>query len=217
MKNDKPEELHDTHPKTEDSGQQPISKVDADYEAIKRIFELTLEMRNFEITQLTHRNNFFMIFQGVLLAGVVQSTHMLPVVSFLVCMAGFSVSIYQVAMAGGAKFWQEYWEAALEKTEELLIHRIIRRAPDTHISRRTVAYRLFHDDTTAYEKIVRERLNKHNAGGTVSKIIMQRFSVSRIPIYVGVCLSLIWFLLVLCTMRGYAPLGIPSFIVGFSK
>src|SRR5450830_1129109 len=62
----------------------PRSKVDHDYEAMKSIFKLCVEMRNFEITQLTHRNNFFMIFQGVLLSGVVQSSHMFPVVSFLV-------------------------------------------------------------------------------------------------------------------------------------
>jgi len=46
-------------------------------------------MREFEITQLAQRNNFFMIFQGVMLAGVIQSSHAIPVVSFLVCVAGF--------------------------------------------------------------------------------------------------------------------------------
>ena len=176
-------------------------------------------MRNFEITQLTHRNNFFMIFQGVLLAGIVQSTHTLPIVSFLVCVAGFSVSIYQVAMAGGAKFWQEYWEATLGITEKILLNRIVRRGADNSLTenRRSMLYRLFHDDTAKYDDLVRDRLKKHDANGIILKIIMQRFSVSRIPIYVGLCLSLVWLLLILCTMRGYAPFGIPSFIVGFSK
>ena len=204
---------------TQSQSQQSKSKVDADYEAIKSIFKLCVEMRNFEITQLTHRNNFFMIFQGVLLAGIVQSTHTLPIVSFLVCVAGFSVSIYQVAMAGGAKFWQEYWEATLGITEKILLNRIVRRGADNSLTenRRSMLYRLFHDDTAKYDDLVRDRLKKHDANGIILKIIMQRFSVSRIPIYVGLCLSLVWLLLILCTMRGYAPFGIPSFIVGFSK
>ena len=34
---------------------------------LKRIYEVAIETRNFEIAQLVHRNNFFMIFQGVLI------------------------------------------------------------------------------------------------------------------------------------------------------
>ncbi len=89
--------------------------------AIKALFELTLELRNFEISQLVQRNNFFMIFQGVLLAGVVQSSHTKPVVSFLVCLAGLIVSISQTRMAAGAKFWQDYWQEALVRAEETML------------------------------------------------------------------------------------------------
>lgn len=96
--------------------------------AMKRLFQIALETRNFEISQLVQRNNFFMIFQGVLLAGMVQSSHSKPVVSFLVCVAGLMVSVYQVKMAAGAKFWQEYWEAALHKVEKDLIDHLKSKA-----------------------------------------------------------------------------------------
>lgn len=206
------------HVETEAPEEPQRSRIDVDYEAMKSIFKLCVEMRNFEITQLTHRNNFFMIFQGVLLAGVVQSSHTLPVVSFLVCVAGFLVSVYQVAMAGGAKYWQEYWEEVLSKSEQLLVKRIMRRRVDRPSDdQREIIFRLFHDDAEQYRKIVGNRLKKHDADGFIYKIIMARYSVSRIPIYVGICLSIVWGLLILCTMRGYAPFGIPSFIVGFSK
>ncbi|MHC1910589.1 RipA family octameric membrane protein [Klebsiella pneumoniae] len=41
-----------------------------DLRAVKRLYELTIRIRDFEITQLSQRNNFFMIFQGVLFAGL---------------------------------------------------------------------------------------------------------------------------------------------------
>ena len=39
--------------------------------SIKAVYEIAIQTRNFEIQQLINRNNFFMIFQGVLLAAVV--------------------------------------------------------------------------------------------------------------------------------------------------
>ena len=37
---------------------------------LKAVYKLAIETRNFEIQQLINRNNFFMLFQGVLLAAV---------------------------------------------------------------------------------------------------------------------------------------------------
>ena len=163
-------------------------------------FEIALRMRDFEITQLTTRNNFFMIFQGVLFAGLIQSTHTKPVVSVLVCVVGFLVAIFQVGMASGAKFWQEYWEAMLTQYER-------------HV--RGGEPELFHEDTCRYEKTVSSRLHDRGLGGIAARLVMSRYSVSRIPIYVGIALAAVWALLVLCGLRGYPPLGIPSFVVGF--
>lgn len=188
-----------------------VSQENPDTDALKRLFNIALETRNFEISQLVQRNNFFMIFQGVLLAGVVQSSHGIPVVSFLVCLAGFAVSLYQVQMAAGAKFWQEYWEAALQKVEEQLISHLTSQ----YDGRRKII-QLFHEDSHIYDQMVRDRLKSKKFGFTES-LVMRRFSVSRVPIGVSIALTVVWFLLVLCTLRGYPPLDVPSFIVGFKS
>lgn len=164
-------------------------------------FEIALRMRDFEIGQLTQRNNFFMIFQGVLFAGLVQSDHATPIISFMACIAGLVVSVFQVGMASGSKFWQEYWEQMLSEYEK---------------AARLENPELFHDNNDCqYEQAVKARMNRRKFNGMASKLVMCRFSVSRIPIYVGIALSVIWGLLVLCTLRGYPPLSIPGFIVGF--
>jgi hypothetical protein len=177
--------------------------------ALKRLFQIALETRNFEISQLVQRNNFFMIFQGVLFAGLVQSSHSKPVVSFLVCLAGLMVSLYQVQMAAGAKFWQEYWEAALQRIEEELVKHLSSPA-----ARRAKIFHLFHEDEHVYLQMVKDRLNGKGVGLT-RMLVMKRFSVSRVPIYVALTLAGIWLLLLLCAMRGYPPLSVPSFVVGF--
>ncbi len=164
-------------------------------------FEIAMRLRDFEITQLTQRNNFFMIFQGVLFAGLVQSGHQIPVVSFMVCIVGFFVSLFQVGSASGAKFWQEYWEQKQSYFEEL--------------ARDKKPLELFHNDDCLYTKTVKERLNHRGLCALTRKLILCRFSVSRIPIYVGIVLTISWGLLVLCTLREYPPLSVPSFIVGF--
>lgn len=184
-------------------------KEDEDVLALKALFKTTLETRNFEISMLVQRNNFFMIFQGVLLAGLIQSSHTKPIVSFMVCLAGLLVSAFQTQMAAGAKFWQEYWEEALHRIEGELL-----TALNHETSSRRNKFSLFHDNMCMYQEIVQERLKNH--GHRISNgLILKRYSVSRIPIYVGAVLTGIWFFLVLCTMRAYPPLGIPSFIVGF--
>lgn len=185
------------------------SPEEPDAVALKRLFQIALETRNFEISQLVQRNNFFMIFQGVLLAGLVQSSHTKPVVSFLVCLAGLMVSLYQVQMAAGAKFWQEYWEAALQRIEMALVAHLSR--PDAG---RAKIFHLFHEDDHVYRQMVNDRLVGKGLGITRA-LVMKRFSVSRVPIYVAVTLAAVWVLLLLCTMRGYPPLSVPSFVVGF--
>lgn len=165
----------------------------ADVEALKALFKIALEKRDFEITQLVQRNNFFMIFQGVLFAGVMQSSHTKPVVTLLVCTAGLLISLFQVGMASGAKFWQEYWEEALKKIEGRLLLHIHR----TDESRREI-WSLFHDRTAIYNEIVNRRLHSHNKSfiSITSWLVAKRFSVSRIPIYVGLSLSIIWAVMV---------------------
>lgn len=169
-------------------------------------FRLALQLRDFEIAQLTQRNNFFMVFQGVLFAGLVQSDHTKPVVSFMVCITGLLVSMYQVGMACGAKFWQEYWEQKVADYESAAL---------TTASQLSIAQtaELFHSNKTLYLETVKRRMRKDMLDFPVNLLIARRFSVSKIPIYAGISMSVVWLLLVLCTLQG--DLTIPKRIVGF--
>src|SRR5690606_24614598 len=89
-------------------------------ESLKAVYKLCIETRNFEIGQLIQRNNFFMLFQGVLLASTLQLDTGKPWVEVIICTAGVLVSAYQLQMACGAKFWQEWWENRVEHYETLL-------------------------------------------------------------------------------------------------
>lgn len=187
------------------------SKTETSYlEAIKSLYKTALDLRNFEISQLVQRNNFFMICQGVMLAGVVQSAHGIPVVSFLVCLAGFVIAIFQVGMASGAKFWQDYWQEKLRKIETELISGLKKT------DERNKFFQLFHKDKYEYEKMVSKQLG-YQCNTFVGKLILKKYSVSQIPIYVALGLCIVWALLVLCTLKSHPPLSVPSFIVGFLR
>jgi len=188
----------------------------SDLRGWKGIYELCVELRNFEISQLVQRNNFFMIFQGVLLAGVCQSAGQIPIVSFMICVAGLAVSVLQAGMAAGAKYWQVHWELNTQKSEQVMmkvwtVHdRLQQKIDDNNVEidshlysqleSRKLLIHLFQEDYN------REAIQESIQGGRVKRrfvnwLIMKRFSASRIPIYVGICLSLVWFVLLICTIR----------------
>ncbi len=170
-------------------------------------FKVALRMRNFEIEQLTQRNSFLMVFQGVLFAGLVQSGHTKPVVSFMVCVAGFVVSLFQVGMASGAKFWQNYWEKKLAEYEYETRKLVI----DDKIKPEQL---LFHGNKSLYKSTVENIMNGDYCT-FIKKLVLHRYSVSRIPIYVGISFSIIWGLLIMCTISDHPYFSVPNFIVGF--
>lgn len=203
----------------------------SDLRGWKGIYELCLELRNFEISQLVQRNNFFMIFQGVLLAGVCQSAGQVPIVSFMACLAGLVVSILQAGMAAGAKYWQVHWEINTQKSEQVMmkvwtvhdrLHDTIEKnkveidpALFSQLESRRLLIHLFEEDYNRdlIEKSLKQGRIKRKV---VNHLIMQRFSASRIPIYVGICLAIIWFALLVCTIRiPGLNLQVLSIITGF--
>ena len=52
--------------------------------SLQRVYEISIETRNFEISQLTNRNNYYMLFQGVLLAAALSNQASKPIVEFMV-------------------------------------------------------------------------------------------------------------------------------------
>lgn len=196
--------------------EQSCRTVIDDLAAWKSIYSLSIELRNFEISQLVQRNNFFMIFQGVLFAGICQSAGQLPVVSFVICLVGLAVSLFQAAMAAGAKYWQEHWEINCRKSEDSMIellkkHRVYRYMNDRFdidmpaeidekLLRRKALVHLFQDNSN------KDDINKNVWLGRpraplVNFLILRRFSSSRIPIYVGLALAVGWGILFISTFR----------------
>ena len=92
----------------------------AQEERLKKLYYIAVKTRNFEITQLVQRNNFFMIFQGVLIACIIYSNNTVPFIHTAVCFVGIFISFFQMQIAAGAKFWQEYWEIQVYEAEERL-------------------------------------------------------------------------------------------------
>ena len=154
---------------------------------LEAVYRLAITARDMEISQLLQRNNFFMIFQGVLFAGLLQAseTSKIPhVVGFLVCFAGFLVSIMQIGMAAGAKFWQERWEHAVETAEKKLF-------PNSLSAEDSELFRVFSSDKDSINAIVEARMR----GKRLGWLVTQRFSPSRIPIYTAMVFAATWLLL----------------------
>lgn len=195
-----------------------------------RGLDLDLRLREFEINQLTQRNNFFMIFQGVLIAGLVQSSgDAAPIISFSMCSLGVIVSVLQIGMAGGAKYWQSRWEAATRSSEIALVLEVVKedklavqtfthdhsrltpleRAqieawnaenPNDQIENDTD--RFLHKAVLADIEGSKEFSRRHALDWWVRKfVIAPKWSVSRIPIWVGAALAVFWFTVWLHTWR----------------
>ncbi|MEJ8320455.1 RipA family octameric membrane protein [Pseudomonas oryzihabitans] len=178
-------------------------------EAAKRVYEQCIEIRNFEISQLASRNNFLMIFQGVLFAGLVQSAGAFPIISFMACLTGFLVSWYQMQIAAGAKYWQEHWEHELKAAEERLLD-LLNIGP-------RVPVKLFSKGAKEIRENVSARLTEANCNLLIKLLILNKYSVSRVPIKLGIALMAVWFVLLLCTLNLSFFWSFPDLILGFRK
>ncbi|WP_318409144.1 RipA family octameric membrane protein [Photobacterium leiognathi] len=164
-----------------------------DVHTLKSLYKISIETRNFEINQLIQRNNFFMLFQGVLLSAVMQTEASKPYVEVIICITGFLVSIYQLQMASGAKYWQEWWESRVEYFEDQLCSKIKQcEDRDTH--------KLFTVKNEDVHDIVKSRLTSHKKKAFTNLLILGGFSVGRAPIKVSFFLIFTWIALFLTTL-----------------
>lgn len=161
-----------------------------DLRAVKRLYELTIRIRDFEITQLSQRNNFFMIFQGVLFAGLAtlyqndKGEAFVPFIAFV----GLIVSLFQIGISSGAKYWQEYWEEAVKEIEEELLRVMSLKGQET----REKVYRIFSISMVEVDAKVKDRLNRSSTNRIIKYLVSCKFSVSRIPIYTALTFSFLW-------------------------
>lgn len=161
--------------------------------AAKSIYKICIDTRNFEISQLIQRNNFFMLFQGVLFAAAMQAQSSKPIVEFVICALGVAVSFYQLQMSCGAKYWQEWWEDRLEYYENIIKSLKKECAKES--------FELFAVSETEVRERVSARLDSGRESKIINFLIKSRFSVTRAPIKVSLVLLLAWGLLTLHTLN----------------
>lgn len=161
--------------------------------SIKSVYRICIETRNFEIAQLIQRNNFFMLFQGVLLAAALQNEAGKPYVEFVISLIGVFVSYYQLQMSCGAKFWQEWWESRVEELESTLKNS--KAATDNDF------VDLFNTSSEIVKETVARRLNKNRKSNFIDWLILKKYSVSRAPILVSLALLLGWAALTIQTLN----------------
>ncbi len=182
--------------------------------------ELDLRSREFEINQLTQRNNFFMIFQGVMIAGLVQSQGTAaPTITVSMCALGVATSILQIGMAGGAKYWQSRWEASTRSSEIAIVLALIKRGEvpvqtfthDSSLLNQSEKDQIIDwntknpndpliDDVDFIKKVVLADINGSRRRGLRWGLdwwvryfaISPKWSVSRIPIWIGAALLVFW-------------------------
>lgn len=168
-----------------------------DVRALKALYQLSIENRNFEINQLGQRNNFLMIFQGVLLAGLTQSAGANIIVGpnflkYIVCLTGLLISVYQFWIGCGAKFWQIRWEIAVSETEKRLISKLKMYDEED----RQEYYDLFSRPLKDVVLDVEQELKSVNGKlSFIDKQILKKPSVSKVPIYVAMSLCIAWSIL----------------------
>lgn len=180
---------------------------------LKAVYKLAIETRNFEITQLINRNNFFMLFQGVLLAAVFSNQAPKPIVEFIICLSGFFISSHQIKVAAGAKYWQEWWELKTSEIEDKLKDTIGKDGfiPLFGLNKED------ENDMKIFKKTVDNKIDKPESKFLkidFNEIIKRKYSVSRVPIYTGFVLMLTWLALLFSTLNWFHSLDISNIIYG---
>lgn len=180
---------------------------------LKAVYKLAIETRNFEITQLINRNNFFMLFQGVLLAAVFSNQAPKPIVEFIICFSGIFISGHQIKVAAGAKYWQEWWELKTSEIEDKLKETI---GKDNFIPLFSLEKG---EETEKFKKKVRAKIEKPESKFLeidFNNIIITKYSVSRVPVYTGFILMLTWIALFFSTLGWFHGFDFSSVIYGIN-
>ena len=193
-----------------------ISSNEAKISELKAVYKLAVENRNFEISQLINRNNFFMLFQGVLLAAVFSNQAPKPIVEFIICFSGIIISGHQIKVAAGAKYWQEWWELKTSEIENKLKETIGKDnfIPLFSLSAETDEEK---EEMKKFKEKVIKKINKPESKFLeidYNKIITTKYSVSRVPIYTGFVLMLTWVALLFSTLGWFHSFDFSAFIHG---
>ena len=173
---------------------------------LNAIYSTALELRNFEIQNLNTRNSFILTINvGLFAYAAGKDLIVLP-------LFGIAVSLLQIHMAAGAKFWQEIWEMKLFAVERDL-HQVYESEnagneaydPFVHLftpnperlPRPLDDYspRELHQ---AYEQELKQSLvERLGTASPANYLITRKFLVGRTPIYWGMLILTFWICLFL--------------------
>ncbi|WP_089603837.1 RipA family octameric membrane protein [Acinetobacter piscicola] len=187
-------------------------KLSDDLARLKSIYEIAIETRNCEIQQLVHRNNFFMIFQGVLVASIIYSNNTVALIHFFICLFGIVISFYQMQIAAGAKFWQEYWENQVNEAENNLESFFLTQGKSFHKLFNKNVKNVQYDIFSKYYENKKDKIfdaSKYNNLNVFSLRFIKQYSpftskeerillkpsVSKVPIATARMLLIIWIML----------------------
>lgn len=159
---------------------------------MEKVLACAIATRNFEIAQLSTRNNFALVTQGALIAAALSKGVRIENVSFLIIAAlGATLSLFQLHMAAGAKFWQAHWEAVTEDAERRYMHAL-------KIAGIWDVVTLFSGENV--KSVVEAHLNPIMRSTTRLKsfensLILKQYSPSRTPLRMALSCLIVWFAL----------------------
>ena len=151
----------------------------------------------------------------------------------MACLCGFWVSIHQTKVAAGAKYWQEWWELQVSKLEKKLADKL--EEIDSYKAygngRQDKFNFLFSDDDTfknsqkisLKNKLVDDALIHQSCYGVmknygnkwiINPLILQKYSVGKVPISTGLVLMFIWLSLLFHTFDIECFKGVSSLFQG---
>lgn len=170
-----------------------------------------------------------MIFQGVLFACLIYSSNTVPYIHLILCSVGFYVAYSQTAVAAGAKYWQEFWEKKLETIERHLLTFYKKDEKNLAVDNNlTEFYQLFSTEQSEINNDVIKQLDRNTKENSFTskknnfwhlilsskfinyftflkviysrELILNKPSVSKIPIRVGRFFMIAWGLLFISTL-----------------
>lgn len=187
----------------------------------KELLDKAIEIRNFEITQLHARNNFMLIAQAALVAGWVAVSKEGMSGSLLLPTCGAFLSIFQTQMAAGAKFWQVRWELAAKQAEELYLA-ALGTDDESKVHLFIEPKKGGNGDEARLYESIEASLRNGEKGALVLQLdrctnpmILRRYSVSRIPIYMSISFYVLWILLLTQNVQGVVARFALSIVYGF--
>ena len=132
-----------------------------------------------------------MLFQGVIFAGLATllQNDASRVYAPALAVIGTVVSLLQIGISSGAKYWQEYWEEAVKDTEIELIR--IMELKKIKGARKKI-YKIFSINMSEVDEKVKKRLDNSHSSSIIKFLVLKKFSVSRIPIWAGIFFLSIW-------------------------